>query len=100
MNDFGMNIYDENNELRLSINDRTMRLAGSFTVPQNSTGIQIIEGITGKDPVAFVSVYNVPISNLIFPHVVTISGDIISYGITSGTTYATGPSIVWVYVTS
>jgi hypothetical protein len=104
MSDYGMLVNNESGQARLSITDRTMRLAGVFTVGQNETGSRVISGITGHSPYAFVSVYNTPVSSIKIPHVVTISGDTVSYapgpgiGVTFPWPY--GPSIIWIYVTA
>lgn len=101
MNDFGMIINNEYGQERLTINDRTIRLAGSFMVEKNDVGIYEMEGISGKDPYAFVSVYNMSITPPVFPHIVSISGDTIFYNkVSEGFNFDTGPSIVWIYVTA
>lgn len=100
MSDYGMLVNNEAGQARLSINDRTMRLAGAFTVGQNETGSRTISGITGHTPYAFVSIYNMAVTNLALPHVVTISGDVVSYNKGPVTNYPYGPSIIWVYVTA
>lgn len=100
MSDYGMLVNNESGQARLSVTDRTMRLAGVFTVGQNAAGSQTISGITGHEPYACVSVYNLPITNLALPHIVTVSGDTVYYNKGPVSNYPYGPSIIWVYVTA
>lgn len=100
MSDYGMTIYDAYGNIRLSVNHRTMRLAGVLNVSKNSNGNSTITGISGHDPIAFVSTYNNDLSNLIFPHIVTFNGDIVNYEKAPFPSFDTGPSLIWVYVTA
>lgn len=100
MSDYGMMIFNEFGKTRLSITDQSFRLVDVRTVGQGATGSYPVAGITGKEPIVFSVVTNIPSNTFRFPHEVTISGDTINYGFATNSYITFGPSIIWVYVTS
>lgn len=100
MSDYGMMVFNQYGQTRLSITDRSFRLVGVFGVGQNVESCQYFQGLSTKGAVAFASTYNQLITNLCNPHRVYVSGDYVCYDRAGLTHYPTGPSIIWVYATT
>lgn len=95
---YGILCKDANGNFTLNSLTELGRLAFSTIAPKDTSGSTTITGLSAKNKVAASSVRAMTISEIRLPHIVSVSGDTVSWYPNSTNYFANADSLIMVWV--